>query len=145
MKKTFILLLLLLSTSVFAEIYKWEDASGRVHYSDKAATDKPVETIEVKTNSYTHVSYEVIVDERPAKNRRSKHVTMYSTTRCGYCKKAKKYFIANSIPFTELDIDKSKKARKAYDKLGGKGVPVILVGKKRMNGFSVAGFQKIYQ
>ena len=29
--------------------------------------------------------------------------------------------------------------------LGATGVPVILVGKKRMNGFSVKGFQRIYQ
>lgn len=29
--------------------------------------------------------------------------------------------------------------------LGATGVPVILVGKMRMNGFSVKGFQRIYQ
>jgi len=28
--------------------------------------------------------------------------------------------------------------------MGAKGVPVILVGKQRMNGFSAAGFKQIY-
>jgi hypothetical protein len=29
--------------------------------------------------------------------------------------------------------------------MGAKGVPVIFVGKKRMNGFSIAGFKHLYE
>jgi glutaredoxin len=62
----------------------------------------------------------------------------------GVCKRAKRYFKANNIPFVEYDIEKSRKAAREYKKLGGRGVPLILVGKQRMSGFSEAGFKKIY-
>ena len=61
------------------------------------------------------------------------------------CKKARRYFNDNNISFTEYDIDKDPKAQARFDALEGKGVPVILVGKRRMNGFSVEGFERIYR
>ena len=72
-------------------------------------------------------------------------VVLYATDWCGYCKQARQYFQQNGISFVEYDIEKDQRARNAYDSIGGNGVPVILVGDKRMNGFSVAGFQGIYQ
>ncbi|MFT5419606.1 MAG: glutaredoxin-like YruB-family protein [Candidatus Endobugula sp.] len=69
---------------------------------------------------------------------------MYSTAWCGYCKKARKYFTSKGIAFIEYDIEKNARAKRDYDALGGKGVPVILVGKKRMNGFSPQGFDRLY-
>lgn len=70
---------------------------------------------------------------------------MYSTSWCGYCKKAKQYFKKNNITFTEYNIEKNAKAKREYKKMGATGVPVILVGKKRMNGFSQKGFEAIYR
>ena len=63
-------------------------------------------------------------------------VTMFATSWCPYCRKAREYFAANNIPYTELDIEKSEDAKQRYRALGGKGVPVILVGEGRLNGFS---------
>ncbi|MFT5117234.1 MAG: hypothetical protein ACI9NY_000763 [Kiritimatiellia bacterium] len=45
----------------------------------------------------------------------------------------------------EYDIEKNARAKRHYDALGGKGVPVILMGKKRMNGFSPQGFDRMYK
>lgn len=144
MKSAIFLLVLIISSNSLSEIYKWTDESGRVHYSDKTTTSRPVETIDVRINSYEHVSYEVVIDERPKRQNKRK-VVMFSTSRCGYCKKAKKYFTDNNIPFVEYDIEKNKRAKARYDELGGKGVPVIIYGKRRMNGFSISGFKKIYK
>ena len=69
---------------------------------------------------------------------------MYSTTWCGVCKKAKRYFKSKKIPFTEYDIEKSEQAAREFKKLRGRGVPVILVGDSRMNGFSVKNFDRLY-
>jgi hypothetical protein len=44
----------------------------------------------------------------------------------------------------EYDVETSEKGRSGYKKLNGKGVPIILVGNKRMNGFSVEGFKSLY-
>ncbi|MDH1105937.1 hypothetical protein N5C55_07015 [Pseudomonas otitidis] len=69
---------------------------------------------------------------------------MYSAAWCGYCKQASQYFRRNGISFVEYDIEKDQNARRAYDTIGGNGVPVILVGNKRLNGFTIADFQSIY-
>ena len=63
-------------------------------------------------------------------------VTMFATSWCPYCRKAREYFAANNIPYVELDVEKSEEAKQRYRVLGGKGVPVILVGEQRLNGYS---------
>ena len=75
---------------------------------------------------------------------KKKKVVMYSTEWCGVCKKAKAYFNANNVPFREYDIEKDEKRMREYRKLNGKGVPLILVGKQRMSGFSTSSFEKMY-
>jgi glutaredoxin len=68
---------------------------------------------------------------------------MLSASWCGTCKKAKQYFRRNGIPFREYDIENSSRGKRLYEQLGATGVPVILVGKQRMNGFSEAGFERL--
>ena len=59
--------------------------------------------------------------------------------------KAKHYFKSKGIRFTEFDVEKSAKGKREFNKLGGGGVPIILVGSRRMNGFSVESFEKLYK
>ncbi|WP_339414207.1 glutaredoxin domain-containing protein [Pseudomonas sp. EA_35y_Pfl2_R5] len=142
MAKFFILLIAALPLVCAAEIYKWTDETGRVHFGDKPQEKDNAELVSVKVNSYESVSYDSI---SPVQSVESKRVVMYSASWCGYCKKARNYFQQSGISYVEYDIEKDKRARQAYDSIRGNGVPVILVGGKRMNGFSVAGFQRIYQ
>jgi len=72
-------------------------------------------------------------------------VTMYSTSWCGYCKKARRLFERNDIPFEELDIEKSADALQAYQALGGRGVPLIKVGDKVVYGFSYQRIRSLLQ
>ena len=137
---------------VHGEIYRWVDKQGRAHFSDQPPLTQKSETIDLpEITTYEGVSVADVKDSELAdssdtsKKTGSKKVVMYSAEWCGVCKKAKKYFHSKKIPFKERDIDKSKKARKAFEKLNGKGIPVILVGKKRMNGFSVKRFESIYK
>jgi glutaredoxin len=95
--------------------------------------------VKLRINTYEGVSYEALTtDAGPA-------VVMYSASWCGVCKKARRYFAERGIKYTEYDIENSAKAKTEFKKLGAKGVPVILVGNRRMNGFSVDGFEKLYQ
>lgn len=75
----------------------------------------------------------------------SRQVVMYATSWCPYCEQARNYFREQGIPYVEYDIEKNEEARRAYKAFGGRGIPVIFVGKRRMNGFSVAGFNRIYR
>lgn len=72
-------------------------------------------------------------------------VVMYATSWCPYCRQARNYFRAQGIPYVEHDIEKDAAARQAYKAFGGKGIPVIFVGKRRLNGFSEASFNRIYR
>lgn len=123
---------------VYADIYRWTDETGKVHFSDQAPAGHSSEAVELRINTYKSVSYDTSVFEA------DKKVIMYSASWCGVCKKAKRYFQTQNIPYKEFDIEKSRKGRTEFRKLGAKGVPVILVGKKRMNGFTEKGFQKLY-
>ena len=62
-------------------------------------------------------------------------VTLFSTSWCGYCRKTRSFLNANGIPFEELDIEKSVDARRSFDRLGGRGVPVVSVGDMVVHGY----------
>lgn len=130
-----------------AEIYQWKDKHGNVHFGDRPPASAKTKRVEVKINTYKSVEegYSPEWFYKGKKRSSRQQVVMYSAEWCGVCDKAKSYFKKNQIPFRELDIDKSKEARAGFDKLNGKGVPIILVGKKRMNGFSPARFEKMYR
>ena len=74
-----------------------------------------------------------------------KQVTMYSTSWCGYCRKARELFTRQGIPFKELDIEKSAQAKQEYDALNGRGVPLILIDDKKMTGFDIREFKRLYE
>jgi len=139
----------LIAGSVSAEVYKWTDDKGIIHYSDKKPANQEVTELEFKIATYDTVSYGTVNHDTEKANinkaEPKKNVVIYSASWCGVCKKAKRYFRRNGIPFKEYDIEKSTKAKRMYKKLGATGVPVIIVGRKRMNGFTEAGFQRIYR
>ena len=70
-------------------------------------------------------------------------VKMYATSWCPYCAKARAYFARRNIAYVEVDIEKSREGRAEYDRLGARGIPVILVGPQRMNGFSEARLSQL--
>ena len=140
------LILMCANPNAEADVYKWIDDDGNVHFGDKAPDDQKSEQLNFEINTYTTVTYDLSVFERsePRNRKKSSKVIMYSAEWCGVCKRAKNYFKQKAIPFTEYDIDKHQAGREQYKKLGARGVPVILVGKKRMNGFSATGFESMY-
>ncbi len=144
MKYLFIFLIIIPLVS-FGEAYKWTDGDGKIHFGDSPKEGDRAEKMEIKANVYEAVTYESVAPSQAPHQAARGPVTMYSTSWCGYCKKAIKYFKDNKVAYVERDVEKDPSARRAYDALGGKGIPIILVGQKRMNGFSVSGFEHIYK
>ncbi len=129
------------------EIYHWKDKDGNVHFGDRPPPEARTKKVEIKVNTYESVEVHSNPDmfyKREDAKQGANRVVMYSAEWCGVCKRAKSYFKKKKIPFQELDIDKSEKARKGFEKLEGRGVPIILVGNKRMNGFSPKRFEEMY-
>ena len=130
------LLLLFFDVEAHAVVYKIIGADGRVSYTDKEPP--PTEKTEkLKLQTYTGTpSVSSLKDA-------VKRVTILSAQWCGVCTRAKAYMTKRKIDFEEWDIDKSDYARAKMNELGAKGVPVILVGKQKMVGFSEDGLEDL--
>lgn len=55
-KNALAFLVIALSASASGKIYKWKDKDGRVHFSDSASGSTPSEKVQLKINTYTHVT-----------------------------------------------------------------------------------------
>ncbi len=54
-------------------------------------------------------------------------VVLFATSWCGYCAKTRQFFAANHIDYLELDVEKSEQGQRGYAKLGGNGVPIVVI------------------
>ena len=145
-KRTFTLLALLAAHNgtASAEIYKWTDAEGHVHFGDRPPQATQSEAVTLKLNTYKSVTIEPFQPFEDIPTAGAGRVVMYSAEWCGVCKRAKRYFQEKGIPFQDYDVENSEKGKSDYAKLNGHGVPIILVGEKRMNGFSKSHFESLY-
>jgi glutaredoxin len=120
-----------------AGVYKWTDADGRTQFGDRPPEDVAAQEINIKAFDGSAEASSVgdaAID---------RSVTLLSATWCGVCTRAKEHLRARGISFTEHDVEKSGIGKSEFKRLNGKGVPIILVGQQRMNGFSVAGLDKL--
>lgn len=68
----------------------------------------------------------------------AKKVTVYSTTTCPFCVRAKQFLKENNIAFEEIDVSENHaKAQEMIKKSGQMGVPVI-----EIDGEIIVGFDK---
>ncbi|UII72573.1 glutaredoxin family protein [Pseudomonas sp. HN11] len=57
--------------------------------------------------------------------RANARVVLYATEWCGYCKQIRRFLDQKGIPYQAFDIEKDAQARKAYEALGGGGIPFV--------------------
>ncbi|MCB9771282.1 MAG: hypothetical protein H6754_01835 [Candidatus Omnitrophica bacterium] len=69
----------------------------------------------------------------------TKKVVVYMTSWCGYCRKMTAFLKQNGIAYTAHDIEKNDMAKKMYQKYGGQGVPLVIVGEKVIRGYNPDG------
>jgi glutaredoxin-like YruB-family protein len=136
-----------------AEMYQWVDENGVVTFKD---SPPPVSRKRSKVKVYNDNDFAPAPPHQPApatrsdkstatassqpatpkKERFSGTVEMYVTDWCGYCKKAQNYMNYKGIPYVAYDIEKDSAARQRHKELGGRGVPLIIIGSNKMSGFS---------
>lgn len=71
-------------------------------------------------------------------------VVMYATAWCPYCAKARAYFKRTNTAYVEHDIERSAEAHAEFKRLGGRGVPLILIGDEKLRGFNELAFETAY-
>jgi glutaredoxin len=62
-------------------------------------------------------------------------VEMFVTSWCGYCKMMERILDKKGIAYTTYDIEKDDSAARTFQKLGGRGVPLVRVGSKVVYGY----------
>jgi glutaredoxin len=129
---------LLIVPAAGADIYRWTDADGRIHYSDKPPADRKAKQVKIPVQSITGpATVSAAQAQAPAGAAVGARtpVQIFTTAWCGYCRKAKAQLAARGVPYREVDVEGSDSGRREFASLRGRGVPVILVGSQRMDGY----------
>ena len=142
-----VLIVLCAAMSSHAEMYMWEDENGVVTFKDTPPTKSKKRKVKVYTDNDFAASPPV---PEPSKSSRSSNpspaakvvkrfdgtIEMYATEWCGYCVAAEKYMKSKNYPYVKYDIEKDRAAQQRHKDLGGRGVPLIIIGANKMSGFS---------
>ncbi len=131
-----VIVYLVTSSGASAQIYKWKDADGKTHFGQRPPNVEDADQIKSPVSTVSSNSFQSV---------NGPEIVIYTTAWCGYCKKAKAYFAANKISYKEYDIEEDRFAKRAYERMGGEGVPLILVGDQRLTGFSERRFDSAYK
>ena len=73
----------------------------------------------------------------------SPRITLYSTRRCPHCRQLKQWLQQRGLRFQEFDIERNARAFKEFQRLGGRGVPLLLLNGQRVDGFDPKRLQRL--
>jgi glutaredoxin len=90
-----------------------------------------------------HYMYEPAACGKNLQVQREPPVVMYSTNWCPYCAKARAYFRRCGIGYIEYDVEASAQNLAQFKALNGRGVPLIMIGDQRLEGFSAQAFEAL--
>jgi len=71
-------------------------------------------------------------------------VVLFSASWCGYCKLARSYLSDRRIAYREVDIDTKDGISDFARAGGGKGIPLLVAGRNRVQGFSPAAYDDFF-
>ncbi|MFO1319438.1 MAG: glutaredoxin family protein [Burkholderiales bacterium] len=122
-----------------AAIYAWTDEHGKKHYSDAPPRQRKADELKFQLRSLQGPATVTRAPEPQAAPR--PRVRLFSAAWCGYCRRAKAHFAQRGIPYEDLDVERNGAAGREFAQLGGRGVPLILVGDQRMDGYDPGGLE----
>ena len=70
-------------------------------------------------------------------------IRLYTAPGCGHCRQLKAHLQRLKLSFLELDISRNRRAHNDWQRLGARGVPVLLVGDKRLDGYDPKRLDKL--
>lgn len=145
------------ASAAAAKIYKWVDAQGNVYFTDHAPNE-PGKAVKVEVRESSPKSKKAppqapkapsLVDDRlsaaeyDAPPKRTMTVELYTVSWCPWCKKARDYFTAQGIAFTDYDIEKDPAAlARKNDMDPEKGIPFAVVNGIKIHGYSERAYAR---
>lgn len=149
-----ILLLLSALTLPFAQaqsLYKVITPDGRVLYTNQPpATGKVVKTLTPDAAPATALPPSAAEQLARLQSLRAPTagslggVVLFSAAWCGHCTKAKAWLAGKGISYREVDIDTPDGMASFAQAGGGKGVPLLLAGGQRVQGFSPTAYDQLF-
>jgi glutaredoxin len=153
------LLLIIVMIGVFvepsvADMYKWVDEKGVVHFSDTPPDNADRSDVETLPAYTTHENDEYTKESHSIENKDNRSnptdtlgknpwvkkpkVELYTTSWCPWCKKARNFFRERGIVFVEYDIEKDKAAARRKAQIDRQnGVPFAVI-----NGIGISGYNE---
>jgi glutaredoxin len=121
-----------------ADIYKWKDAKGVLHFSDQPP---PASVAKVEVKSYAGGPQTSGLPFELAEAVRNAPVTLYTTTPCVPCDQGRALLQSRGIPYTEKTVGKTMADQAALQQAASTDqVPVLLVGRSPHVGFEAGAW-----
>ncbi len=131
-------LVLMLQPGYAAELYRWADNHGKVHYGD-AQPNEDAEQLNLKIYGSPQAASGVDDTTLPYETRRAKEhfpVTLYVTAECtSACQLARDFLSKQHIPYGETVLKTKEETAAFQKKSGSDSVPTISVGNTWLKGF----------
>ena len=152
MRTLIVLALLMPALASAATLYKSVTPDGRIIYSDQPPHTGTVE----KTFSFANLPATPVPGAmahnkddagKSAQNpsgASTKQPVLFMAKWCGYCRQAEAYLGEKKINYQRHDID-TPEGRRAFAEAGGsRGVPVMLAGGQRVQGYSRPAYDALF-
>lgn len=123
-------------------LYQFTDEHGNVQIVEKLEDVPPA-----KRDSVGFFEVPLQNPEGSAQAKRDgdpPQVILYTTSWCGYCERLRNDLDRAQIPFEERDIERSDTFREEHRKLGGRGVPVTVIGDEVIPGYQPQRVKQLY-
>lgn len=69
-------------------------------------------------------------------------LVFFSATWCGYCDRARLWFDQQQVNYLEIDMESSTEANRLWREAGGRGVPHVLVGDRKIHGYAPEAYAR---
>lgn len=135
------------------QLFKSVGPDGRVTYSDRPPTDGRVEkTLKLAPQPSSSLSPQSQSYVEQLKRLRAAapptaappgQTLLYSASWCGYCRQAKAFMASRGLAYREIDID-SESGLAAFAAAGGGGIPLLVQGERRLQGFSARSYEAFF-
>ncbi len=131
------LVLLLCATGASAQMFKWTDSKGVVHFSDQPP---PASVAKVERKALPSRAQGVQLPYALAEAARKSPVVLYTGSPCGPCDQGRALLQQRGIPFTEKTVSSNDDQQKLSEASGSTQVPLLLVGGAKRVGFEAGGW-----
>jgi glutaredoxin len=127
-----------------AQVYKWTDAQGTVHYTDTPPPQQRASEIRTPQGASGQNGGQGALPYELARAVKASPVTLYTTTQsgCPGCDQGRLLLRARGIPYTEKTVDTDDDKAQLRRLAGRLELPLLVVGSRKLTGFQDAAWQE---